>query len=84
MRKLCDIEKDGGEVWVKRANVASEEDMRAVFGFVQDKFGRLDGVIFGVAARPCTGAPSMRPECRSVRCISRPRLMVSWSLRDSC
>jgi acyl transferase domain-containing protein/acyl carrier protein len=47
VRALCNIEKVGGEVWIKRANVASEEDMKAVFGFVEKNFGRLDGVVFG-------------------------------------
>ena len=45
--ELHEIEKAGGEVFVVQANVASEQDMIAVRRFVEEKFGVLNGVIFG-------------------------------------
>lgn len=47
IRALCEIEQAGGEVCVIQANVASEEEMRGVRQFVEQKYGRLDGVVFG-------------------------------------
>jgi acyl transferase domain-containing protein/acyl carrier protein len=47
LAELLEVEKAGGQAFVMQANVASEEDMLAVRQFVEEKFGKLDGVIFG-------------------------------------
>jgi acyl transferase domain-containing protein len=47
VKALLDIEKDGGEVFVIRADVSQEEDVRAVRDIILQKYGRLNGVIHG-------------------------------------
>ena len=47
LRMLHHMEQVGGEVWVKQANVSSVDDMEAVRAFIEDRYGQLDGLIFG-------------------------------------
>jgi acyl carrier protein len=47
LRALCDIEGLGGDVRVMQANVASEADMTFVRRSIYNKYGTLDGVIYG-------------------------------------
>jgi acyl transferase domain-containing protein/acyl carrier protein len=47
IRSLRRIELAGGEVWVHQANAANLAEMTAVRAFIEERFGRLDGVVFG-------------------------------------
>ncbi|OJT19748.1 polyketide synthase [Archangium sp. Cb G35] len=45
VRAVQELEAAGAEVWVARADVADEANLRAVVDEAQARFGRLDGVI---------------------------------------
>ena len=49
-----ELEQAGAEVLLLRADVANEEQMRAAIGDTVERFGRIDGVIYGAAAGAST------------------------------
>jgi acyl transferase domain-containing protein/acyl carrier protein len=46
LRALQAIERAGGEVWVTQADAASKDQMAGVRQFIEDRYGRLDGIVF--------------------------------------
>ncbi len=47
VRRLLDIEAQGGEVLLVQADVCNKDQMAAAFAHAEDRFGRIDGVIHG-------------------------------------
>ena len=47
---LTELEQAGAEVLLLRADVANEEQLRAAIADTRERFGRIDGVIYGAAA----------------------------------
>jgi hypothetical protein len=54
IRSVQELERAGAEVLVLRADVSNEEQMRAAVDDTLERFGRLDGVIYGAAAGAST------------------------------
>ncbi|HEX7334405.1 MAG TPA: SDR family oxidoreductase [Pyrinomonadaceae bacterium] len=54
MRNVQELERAGAEVLVLRADVSNEEQMRAAVAATLERFGRLDGVIYGAVAGEST------------------------------
>jgi acyl transferase domain-containing protein len=50
IRKVQELEAAGAEVLLLRADVANEDQMRAAVARAAERFGRIDGVIYGAAA----------------------------------
>ena len=54
IRKVQELEAAGAEVLLLRADVSNEEQMSAAVDGTVERFGRLDGVIYGAAAEAST------------------------------
>ena len=54
IRSVLELERAGAEVLVLRADVSNEEQMYAAVEGTVERFGRLDGVIYGAAAGEST------------------------------
>jgi phthiocerol/phenolphthiocerol synthesis type-I polyketide synthase E len=50
IKKLQEMQKEGGEVEIKRADVSNEEAMQRVVEEVYEQYGRIDGVIHAAGA----------------------------------
>jgi acyl transferase domain-containing protein/acyl carrier protein len=50
IKKIQELEAAGAEVLLLRADVSDEEQMRDAMDRTVDRFGRIDGIIFGAAA----------------------------------
>ncbi|MEV3550992.1 SDR family NAD(P)-dependent oxidoreductase [Paenibacillus larvae] len=51
IRKLQQLEQAGASILACRANVADEEQMRAVFSKAEKQFGKVDGIIHAAGAK---------------------------------
>ncbi|HEX7772597.1 MAG TPA: SDR family NAD(P)-dependent oxidoreductase, partial [Pyrinomonadaceae bacterium] len=54
IRSVRELERAGAEVLVLRADVSNEEQVRAAVDDTLERFGRIDGVIYGAAAGAST------------------------------
>jgi len=50
IRKVRELEAAGGEVLLLRADVSNEEQMSGALARTMERFGRIDGIIYGAAA----------------------------------
>ncbi|HEX5707565.1 MAG TPA: SDR family oxidoreductase, partial [Pyrinomonadaceae bacterium] len=69
------IEEEGGEVFVASADVADEQQMRALVDEIDERFGRLDGVLHAAAApASLSAAPVLALDSETAARVFRPKV----------